>query len=46
VFSETFIELATIASKGTKMPRADWDFLKRLELILPAETLLRNYLKR
>lgn len=26
IFSDTFIELATISSKGTKMPRADWDF--------------------
>lgn len=43
VFSESFIELATIASKGTKMPRADWDFLKKLELAVPSTELLRDF---
>lgn len=43
VFSDTFIDLATIASKGTKMPRADWGFLKKLELIVPNKELLENY---
>lgn len=43
VFSDTFIELATISSKGTKMPRADWDYLKKLEVILPTESLLEKY---
>ncbi|WP_321494686.1 restriction endonuclease subunit S [uncultured Desulfobacter sp.] len=45
VFSESFIELATIASKGTKMPRADWDFLKKLELKIPTDNLLKQYQK-
>lgn len=40
VFSDTFIELATVASKGTKMPRADWGFLKKLELAVPNKKLL------
>ena len=40
VFSDTFIDLATISAKGTKMPRADWDFLKKLELKVPDEPLL------
>ncbi len=40
VFSDTFVELATVASKGTKMPRADWEFLKKLELAVPDEKLL------
>lgn len=43
IFSDTFIELATIASKGTKMPRADWGFLKKLELAVPDTKLLDNY---
>ena len=43
VFSDTFIELATIAAKGTKMPRADWTFLERLELIIPPSDLLEAY---
>ncbi|MDM8543320.1 restriction endonuclease subunit S [Desulfococcaceae bacterium HSG9] len=45
IFSETFVELATIASKGTKMPRADWDFLKKLELNIPSDDLLKKFQK-
>ncbi|WP_224798148.1 restriction endonuclease subunit S [Idiomarina abyssalis] len=43
VFSETFIELATVASKGTKMPRADWAFLEKLELKIPPSHLLEAF---
>jgi type I restriction enzyme, S subunit len=43
VFSDTFIELATIASKGTKMPRADWGFLQKLQLSVPNTQLLAAY---
>ncbi len=43
VFSDTFIELATVASKGTKMPRADWGFLKQLELAVPDVKLLKMF---
>jgi type I restriction enzyme, S subunit len=43
VFSDTFIELATVAAKGTKMPRADWGFLKKLELAVPDKKLLEIY---
>ncbi|MCP4151135.1 MAG: restriction endonuclease subunit S, partial [bacterium] len=43
IFSDTFIELATISSKGTKMPRADWDYLKKMEIILPDKNLLTTY---
>lgn len=43
VFSNTFIQLATVASKGTKMPRADWGFLKKLELPVPNMNLLEAY---
>ncbi len=46
VFSDTFVELATTASKGTKMPRADWGFLKRLELAVPDKELLEIYQAR
>lgn len=46
VFSETFIDLATIASKGTKMPRADWAFLEKLELKIPPPELLETYQTR
>jgi type I restriction enzyme, S subunit len=43
IFSDTFVELATISSKGTKMPRADWGFLKELEIILPSPEILSLY---
>ncbi|HMM99192.1 MAG TPA: restriction endonuclease subunit S [Anaerolineales bacterium] len=43
VFSETFIELATVASKGTKMPRADWDFLKKLDILFPPKPILEVF---
>ena len=42
----TFIELATIAAKGTKMPRADWAFLEKLELKIPPPELLKRYQAR
>ena len=43
VFSTTFIELATASAKGTKMPRADWDFLKKLEILLPSNNILATF---
>lgn len=43
VFSDTFIDLATTAAKGTKMPRADWAFLEKLELKIPPSKLLEDY---
>ncbi|MDH4259559.1 MAG: restriction endonuclease subunit S [Gammaproteobacteria bacterium] len=46
VFSDTFIELATVAAKGTKMPRADWAFLEKLELKIPPSELLEDYQSR
>jgi type I restriction enzyme S subunit len=33
--SEGFVEAATRGSKGTKMPRADWDFVGRLTAQVP-----------
>lgn len=43
VFSETFIEIANTASKGTKMPRADWHFLKQLRISVPSDALLKRF---
>jgi type I restriction enzyme S subunit len=43
VFSETFVELATVSSKGTKMPRADWDFLKQLKIAIPDDKILMRF---
>jgi type I restriction enzyme S subunit len=43
VRSNSFIELATTASKGTKMPRADWDFLAKQELKIPNIDLLNQF---
>ena len=45
VFSDTFIDLANTASKGTKMPRADWHFLKQLKVCVPAEAVLDAFRK-
>ena len=46
VFSDTFVDLATVASKGTKMPRADWGFLKKLELAVPSKEVVEAYQQR
>jgi type I restriction enzyme S subunit len=43
VSSDTFVELATIASKGTKMPRADWGFLKEQEITIPSDACLEQF---
>ncbi len=43
VFSETFIEIANTASKGTKMPRADLHFLKQLRIPVPNDALLTRF---
>lgn len=43
VSSNTFVDLATVASKGTKMPRADWQFLKQVEITTPPECLLQSF---
>lgn len=45
VFSTTFIDFATTASKGTKMPRADWHYLKCLEIRVPSQALLQRFEK-
>jgi len=33
--SQEFVDLATQASEGTKMPRAKWDFLERIKKFVP-----------
>jgi type I restriction enzyme S subunit len=46
VFNDSFVEMATSASKGTKMPRADWDFLQNLKMVVPPSKLLMDYQTR
>ncbi|GAB6267758.1 MAG: restriction endonuclease subunit S [Smithella sp.] len=45
VSSNSFIDLATTASTGTKMPRADWDFLIKQKIIYPENGLLKQFQK-
>lgn len=43
VFSEAFVEAATKSSKGSKMPRADWNILKDYLIPKPSDHLLHKY---
>lgn len=43
VFSDTFVDLATASSNGTKMPRANWSFLKSVEVTVPPDNLLSAF---
>ncbi|WP_288432127.1 restriction endonuclease subunit S [uncultured Acinetobacter sp.] len=45
VFSETFIDLADVSSNGTKMPRANWDFLQKVVLSIPPNELMEKFYK-
>ena len=45
VSSDSFVDLATTASTGTKMPRADWDFLSRQKIVIPNSKLLKTFQK-
>jgi len=36
IASKKFIDIATASSKGTKMPRADWNHLKKVMIKLPS----------
>jgi type I restriction enzyme S subunit len=45
VSSNSFIDLATTASTGTKMPRADWDFLIKQKIIYPEIGILKQFQK-
>lgn len=46
VASDSFIDLATTASKGTKMPRADWGFLSSQQMKIPPDDLLNDFSNR
>lgn len=46
VASNSFIDLATTAAKGTKMPRADWGFLSSQQMKIPSDDLLNEFSKR
>lgn len=43
VSSSSFLDLANTASKGTKMPRADWDFLAQQKIVLPPPDLQARF---
>ena len=43
VSSDDFVAHATQTSKGTKMPRADWDVLVKYPVMLPPEQLLNQF---
>ena len=42
-FCDTFIDYATVTSKGTKMPRADWGVLKKFPIFKPSDQLLESF---
>ena len=44
VSTEDFVSHATQTSQGTKMPRANWDLLKKYPLPLPEPTLLNRFI--
>jgi type I restriction enzyme S subunit len=43
VFSEDFVNQATLTSQGTKMPRANWDVLVKYPVLLPPQPLLEQF---
>ena len=43
VFSDDFVAQATQSSQGTKMPRANWDILKKYPVCIPSGTLLQQF---
>ncbi len=45
VFSESFVSAATQSSNGTKMPRANWNVLKKYQVIVPQIELQAEYQK-
>jgi type I restriction enzyme S subunit len=40
---DQFVEAASNASEGTRMPRADWNFMKQLPAALPCSALLMAF---
>ena len=43
VTSERFIEVATVTSQGTKMPRANWEVLTEYPIVLPPLHLFEQF---
>jgi type I restriction enzyme, S subunit len=43
VYSDQFIAQATTTSKGTKMPRADWNALIEYPILVPAQELIETF---
>lgn len=43
IFSEEFVLLASQSSTGSKMPRADWNVLKKYPIAIPRENLLERF---
>jgi type I restriction enzyme S subunit len=43
VSSTDFVDHATQTSKGTKMPRADWEVLVKYPIAIPPDTLLSQF---
>ena len=43
VSSEEFVTHATTTSQGTKMPRTSWEVLVKYPIVVPPESLLRQY---
>ena len=43
VTSERFVEVATVTSQGTKMPRANWDVLTEYPIVLPSSQLFERF---
>jgi type I restriction enzyme S subunit len=43
VFSEEFVNHATLTSQGTKMPRANWDVLVKYPVAIPPKPLLEQF---
>lgn len=43
IFSNTFVDLANVSSNGTKMPRANWGYLKKVKIPLPPQDLLKKF---
>ena len=43
VFSNSFINYATVTAKGTKMPRADWGVLQKIPMRKPSNDLLEKF---
>ena len=42
-FCDDFVARATASSQGTKMPRANWDVMRRYPVVAPDASLLRRF---